>query len=302
MIERAEESLKSEATRIILVDDRGAIEVTGLNERGNQLLGGLRTTLDLAINQRLIAATPFDFVPKPEVSLLSVEPSSAPISTSLERTLELAIANYRANPDDPSRLAEFNQAHWDSRRMAMGLSGSDLVVPQCPYSEDDLRSFWQTDFGLFVPQVVSTAPEGLVLLGKADPRLGSWAFQEGTSVRNVDSKGKIIDLHGWMRTEKAIDAPHTGTNQKQAEKLVKDNGRIGDSLNVYAAAGVMSKELIGQYLDQERTWIRVLSSRDDGRVVGADFDRNGCCRVYWGLRPDDVSDGLGLRSVELAKA
>lgn len=293
MTERAEEPQRTELPRIVLVSNEDVVELTGLNPEGNQLLGGLRTTLDLAINRRLIGTTPFDFA--------QTEVPSAPVWTSPERTLELAIAHYRANPYDPSRLAEFYAAHWSFRRTAMGLSQRDLVVSDCLYSEDDLRSWGATDFGLLVPQVVSTAPEGLILLGKADPTLDSRAFQEGTSVRNVDSKGKAVELDAWMRTEKGVDAPHTRTNQKQAEEIVEQSGRVGDTLNVYAVAGVVSHELFGYYLDQERTWTRVLSSRGGSRVVGASFGRGGRCSVGWRLFPGSVYDGLGVRSVEVAE-
>lgn len=224
-----------------------------------------------------------------------------PAMITVERTLELATAAYRAKPDSPEFLSEFNQAFWSARQQAMGVSQADLAVADCPYSEADIRGFMKNDFGLFVPQIVSTAPEGLILLGKAFPRMGSLAFQRRTGVLNIDKNGNPIGIHGWMKTEKAINAPYTKTNQDQAEEIIGKEHRIGDTLNVYAAAGQQSEKLTGQYLDEVRTWIRTLSSRYGGRVLGADFGSGGGCYVDWGLRPGDGYDGLGVRSVEVAE-
>lgn len=242
---------------------------------------------------------------------------------TVERTLELAKAAYRAKPDSPELLSEFNQAFWNARKLALGVSERDLVVVVCPYKEADIRKF-RKDFGLFVPQIVSTAPEGLILLGKAFPRMISVAFQAGTGVSNIDQNGKLIDLHGWMKTEKAIMAPHTLTNQDQAEETIsyKDHDRIGDTLNIYAIASQQSKELTGKYLDaviRPQTGpseSRILSSRWEGRVLVARFRPEGLCYPhqftrsdYWDglcyvdrLRMSDYTDyDLGVRSVEVAK-
>lgn len=165
-----------------------------------------------------------------------------------------------------------------------------------------LRKSSPDNFGLYLPEVASTAPGSLVLLGKANPALRSWAFQEGTTVQNVDKNGREIKLSGWMITEKAIAAPYLGTNQAQAEEIVRKARRIGYTLNVYNVAGEQSNQLFGRYLDETNTWIRVLSSRHEGRVLSAYFDPDVYCFVFWYLESGHVLGNLGVRSVEVAKA
>lgn len=295
-----------EARRIILIDgNNSAIEVKARDEVGARLLSGFRASLLAAIEGHLLESAPFTIDRHDETTLPTLEQlterPATPTMITVERTLALATVAYRAKPDSLELLSEFNQAFWSARQQAMGVSQADLVVADCPYSEADIRRFMKNDFGLFVPRIVSTAPEGLVLLGKAFPQMGSLPFRERTGVLNIDKNGQLIDLYGWMTTEESIDAPDTKTNQDQAEEIIGKKHRIGDTLNVYAAAGQQSKELTGQYLDEVQTWIRTLSSRDEGRVLLADFDSSGYCDVFWSLKPGYVSDGLGVRSVEVAK-
>ncbi len=187
-----------------------------------------------------------------------------------EHTLELAKAAYRDQPDSPQYLSEFSQAFWNARRVAMGVSEVDLVVADCPYSADGLRQFTDTNFGLFLPRIVSTAPEGLILLGKAFPRIkgsSNWAFNEETSVSNVDEQGQPIDAYGWMKTEKGTE---------------KNRTLIGATLNVYVAAGQQSKELTGQYVNG--VYIRTLYARErkvQKLVLHARFELDGYCSVNW---------------------
>lgn len=235
--------------------------------------------------------------------------TETPVVITAEHTLELATSAYKADRANPVLLAEFNQAFWSTRRQAMGLSERDLVVSDGPYSEAEIRKFMglgrgfrkpaNPDFALFVPEVTSTTPDGLILLGKGWPILWNSAFKEGTRVQNVEKDGSVISLHGWMRTEKSIDAPHLRTNQEQGEKIVSDAKRIGDTLNIYGAAGLQSKLLEGKYLDEVKTWIRTLSSRGGGQVVRAGFVPGGGCFVVWNLGSLHVDGGLGVRSVEV---
>lgn len=304
----------SEPSRIILLDQNNvATEIQPVDNNGKLLLDSVRTTLLVGQRANVVTATPFRLDGlNPALQIAEQpEPPKAPTFTTPERTLELVTAEYRANRASPQLLAEFNQVFWEAKRQAMGLSQADLVVSEAPYKEDDIRKFMKlgrrfgrvrkpADFALFIPQVVSTAPEGLILLGKGWPEMGSWTFQEGTSVKNEDEERKLIEIFGWMRTEKAIDALYLGKNEDQARQAIGKN-RIGDTLNIYGIAGQQSKLLEGKYLDQTRTWIKTLSSRFRGQVLGADFHGYGYLRVDWLLRSSDIHDHLGARSVEVAK-
>src|SRR3989344_118988 len=193
----------------------------------------------------------------------------------VERTLALVTAEFITHPYSPELLAEFNQSFWNDRRQAMGLSQADLVVPQSPYTEEDIRKYAPKEFGLYVPPVISTAPEGLDLLVKGWPLMinnRSSISQAGVPIINVDKNGEPVVLFGWMTTEKTINAPYLHTNQVQVEAIADEAGWIGHTLNVYAVAGQQSKLLEREYLDGGKTFIRALSSRSKNQVLVVGFD------------------------------
>lgn len=291
--------IESGRDRIILVGQDGQpVRLDADNGNGRVLLDGVGMTLRAAIGGGMIRVTPYGALPLEPIVSQSVAPSIQTVG----RTLELVAAEYKKDSSNPDLLGEFNQAFWDVQRQAMGVSTADLAVPDAPYTQKQIEQFRKTDFGIFVPEIVSRAPEGLMLLGKAFPRMGSWAFQAGTTVLNVDKAGNPIGLFGWMNTEKAINAPNTRTTQQSAEDILKEKGRIGLTLNVYTVAGQQSKLLTGQFLDKGSTWSRVLSSRSRGRVLDAYFDGGGSCDVDSDLEPGSVGGSLGARSVEVARA
>ena len=231
----------------------------------------------------------------------------SPVVVNAWHTSELALLAYKKNPTNPERLYNFQEARWGLNRFAMGLSKADVAVDDCPYSEDQIRQFMglggfrkvsNPDFALFLPQVASTA-EGLVLQGKAYPQMTNMVFQEGTPIKNVDQLGNEVSLYGWMRTEKSIDALNTNTNEDQAREAIRKVGRLPQTLNVYAEAGNISKLISPkfQYLDEVRTWVRILSSLLGGQVVYADFHLDGHCHVHWDLEPGHANAFLGVRSV-----
>lgn len=208
------------------------------------------------------------------------------------RTLALATGELRSKPSS-EHLEEFEQARWNLNRFAMGLSERDVAVSDCPvtWTDGEIRKFTKSDLGLFLPEVASTAPEGLKLQSKAYPAM-RWDEQGvPLSVENT------LHIFSWMRTEKTIDAPNTKTDEKKAREIIKGKSRLFQTLNVYAEAGQVSKLLQGQYLDEVKTWVRVLASRVGGRVVVAYFAPGGLCYVYWSLKSSDVDDYLGVRCV-----
>lgn len=230
--------------------------------------------------------------------------ADVPTIVTAGRTLAVALVEYRSKPTNPECLWNFQEAHWGLNRFAMGLPKSDVVISNVPYTEDQMKKFMGVSrfrkvsnpgFALFLPEVASTAPEGLLLLSKVYPQM-KWELQVIEQVKNEDKEGNLVNLFGWMRTEKVIDAPHTSTNEEQAEQAI-GVGRKGQTLNVYGEAGNQSKMLTGKYSDQTRTLVRILNSRVRGQVVGASFDPHGGCGVYWPLESDNADDYLGVRSV-----
>lgn len=229
-------------------------------------------------------------------------------------TLALATAELRKSPASPQRLWEFETALWDFNRYAMGVDQRDVVVADCPWTKDQMEKFMglgvmgrlkrltgnlEPDFGLFLPQVASTAPEGLRLLDRVYPSMRWTAQNVPAFVKNEDSYGQPVELHGWLRTEQTINAPLRGRTEAQARTIVLERHRRQLTLNAYGVAGEQSRLLNKkmQFLDQVRTWTWVLNSRVGGRVVVADFYPVGGCDVDWGLGPVDVREGLRVRSV-----
>lgn len=227
-----------------------------------------------------------------------------PAIVTAGRSLASALVEYSKKPYDPQRYWNFQEAHWSLNRFAMGLAKSDVVVSDVPWTEDLMRNFMgknrfrkvsNPDSALFLPEVASTA-EGLELLAKAYPQMG-WNKQYFEEVQNVDREGNPVRLFGHLRTEATIDAPHTRTNEDQARQIIANLDRQGQTLNVYAEAGNQSKLLTSRYLDEIKTWVRVLNSRLRGQVVNAHFLPYGYCHVGWHLWPDGVRDSMGVRSV-----
>lgn len=229
-------------------------------------------------------------------------------------SLALATAELRKSPASPQRSWEFQTALWDLNRHAMGVSQRDVVVGDCPWSEDQMRQFMglgvvgrlkrltgrlEPDFGLWLPEVVSTAPEGLRLLDKAYSSMKWEAQGVASQVKNEDGQGNSVSLYGWLRTGAAINAPLRGRDEWEARASLLRRDRQGLTLNVYGAAGKQSRLLskTNQFLDQIGTYVRVLNSRVRGRVVNAGFGPSGYCDVPWYLAPDYVYDHVGVRSV-----
>lgn len=219
-------------------------------------------------------------------------------------TAELAVAEYVKNPSDPERYLNHQEAHWAFIGDAMGIAKSDLVVADVPWTQDQMRQFMgkglrlslsKREIPFYLPQVVS-GKDGLSLLGKASPWM-RWSNEYLADIQNVDKDDNPVQLFGHLRTEAAIDAPFTKTNEDQAAAVLARLDRRGHTLNTYAEAGNQIKLLTGKYPDQDKTWIRLMSSRARGRVVPASFYPDGSCHVRWYLEPDDADGYLGVRSV-----
>lgn len=220
---------------------------------------------------------------------------------------KLAAVEYVRKPQDPRRYWNYQEAHWRFNGHAMGLAPSDLVVSDVPWTEGQMRQFmgkgfrglWtrltsKRDIPFYLPEIVS-GKDGLPLLAKAYPWMG-WDNEHMAGIQNV-GRDNLVVLSGHLRTEAAIDAPHTKTNEDQAAGILAKLGRRGQTINTYAEAGNQIKLLTGQYPDETRTLIRVMLSRVRGQVLGADFDPDGNCRVDWILEPGRAYGHLGIRSV-----
>lgn len=248
----------------------------------------------------------------------AVSKSVGPLVTSAEHNLNLAKEAYQTKPTSPELLSDFQQAFWIVEGLSLGVSKANLVVPECPYSEDGLRkllgfhrpnllliaSRGPNDFAFYLPQIVSTTPEGLRIFCRGNPVMESVL----SGVMNTNETGKEVNLHGWMRTERDMDAPLLGLTSHKAEVIISDRQRQGATLNSYGVAAQQMWLLTGQYLDGGYTWSRLLSSRFQGFPVAARFTEDGQLKlssVKIGpgprqLAPLESRANLGVRSVMLA--
>ena len=199
---------------------------------------------------------------------------------------------------DPEITTSTFQAIWSARQEILSQKGVNLEfsIPQCPYTKEELKSLEAEGRRVgYLPYELSTQ-ESRHLMAIIWPQMQSHSVKEGNSVTNAE------DISGWFDYESAIDAPYTGTNEDQLKDEAKKQGRKGSNLNQYIVAGQDSKLFTGKYLDETRTWVRLLGSRGDGDVVHAYFYGDGDLGVYWYLGPRNHNSDLGGRSVGVPKA
>ncbi len=229
----------------------------------------------------------------------AVSPSAKVVESTAPRIeikppLAQAIKEYKKTRT-PELITAFNTVLWDQITQ---ISGVDVSVPAYPGIEQQIKEMEARDKGLiFIPeQYAEQAQRPLVaaafkLLGN-EYVPNNWSMQPDNPVKN-----DIIHV-GYRFVDMQIEAPNLRTNEKQARDLMgrgkQEEGSEGMNLSEYALAGLYSKLLTGQYLD-EGTWSRLLSSSDGGRVVRAGFYSHGDFDVDSGLGPEDRDDDLGAR-------
>lgn len=172
-------------------------------------------------------------------------------------------------------------------------------IPACDRSDKELATLKSEGRGIVLTPDEIYTPEGLILLGRIFPEMKSWSTEAGTTVTNEVNRGGSIDI------EMSVGAPYRTaqgyTEQELIDKIVSDN-RDGQRLATYIVGSQFSKLLTDKYFDQDDTWSRLPGSRDEGRVVDADFYSDGHLNVddYWSR--EDRYPGLGGRSEGVKKA
>lgn len=226
--------------------------------------------------------------------------TEAPTFVTAERILAKAIKAYQTHPQSPEYLSEFMQAFWNFHGIdRTSLSTSDVVVPQAPYTEAQIRQFMRlddpnggfapVDLGFFLPEILSS-PDGLILMGVGFPKTSSWTLRPNHGIINSSNPA------GWMRVEASMDTPFRRTNKNDLKEQIRGLGRVGQTLNIYVPSGEAIKEMFDYYPDQDLTCSRLLLSLKAGRVLGARFLSGGGLCVSSNLLSGDQGDYLGGRS------
>ena len=213
--------------------------------------------------------------------------------------LEQALSEYRTKPHTAELITSFQKVLWGE---ISRITGVDVVVPMVAESQQDIEKREKKGKGIIlVPEQFAgqaqrpliTAAFKLVNNGYVS---GHWSMGSNNLVKN-----DILHT-GYRWIDMQIDAPHTSTNEKQARNAAKKERVDGINHSEYTLAGLQSKLVTGNYLDQDKTWIRELSSSDSGRVVYSRFDSLGDLRVHSGLYPRRRDDRLGARFSSGAKS
>lgn len=192
--------------------------------------------------------------------------------------------------------------YWRAKLQVDGARAGLVVdVPDCDWTEKEIKRPMVDIKGNPVAGMMVYKPEqfkgkeGLILLGKMYPQMASYSVREDTP---------ITDMHettGWVKVEAAIDAPNRNTRQKELEDFAKEQGYFGQRENTYILASQASKDLNGQYFDEDEIWSRLLASRGGGGVVGAFFNSDGDLGVSSVLDPQARHPDLGARFEEVKK-
>ncbi len=212
-----------------------------------------------------------------------------------ERTLTLAAGNYRGNRESPEALCDLLDAYWKNfwaNLVASGrsLSPSNLQLSFCPFTGEDLYNLRQQpvpDMGFFLPRVLADK-DGLPILRAGLPEMSI----------HVQNEGQInyTPRDNWMSPESVLYTPHSGTTQKEAEKILLDNNRYPMTPNVFIAFSGLMRRVEGRFID-EQSVSRLLGYLSQGRAASADCLKDGYCLVYCYWHPKDRPQLLGARSL-----
>lgn len=232
------------------------------------------------------------------VPMAQIESAPAELTESqakaaeIENRLQQLALEYNTKLHTPDFVTQTHQEIWQARGELVGVT---YEVTPCPLTQEELADLEASGKRLgYLPAELATQ-QSRHKLGEMYPKMQSHSVKEGNSVTNDESPS------GWFDYETAIDAPYLDTKEGQLMDKIKKDERKILSLNQYVVAGQDSKLFTGQYLDEVSTVVR-LGSRYDGRVVHADFLRDGHLRVGWSLGTDHHRLRLGGRSSGVNKA
>lgn len=213
-------------------------------------------------------------------------------------SLKQVVGEFVTSPHTPELYTATFQQIWRVRqeRLMQGGTMLDLEVAKCPYTQEEIDELEAEDRRPGVLPFELSTQANRYLLGELWPNMRSYSVERDHPVTNGANR------HGWFDYDAQIDAPYTNTTEDKLREAIEYEERFGMDLNEYIVAGQDSKLLTRKYLDQDRTYVRLLDSRRGGNVVRARFHAGGYLLVYWDLDPRARGSDLGGRSVGVPKA
>ncbi|MDD5147201.1 MAG: hypothetical protein PHV63_01455 [Candidatus Daviesbacteria bacterium] len=191
-------------------------------------------------------------------------------------------------------------AYWRTKFRVNGAKvGLDIVVPDCDWTEEEIRRPMMSISGEGVLGMMVYRPPEITL-----PLLNRLYPLMGMATDFVEEDSLVIDTHGttgWIKVEASINAPNCNTFQKDLKNFIERSGYFGQRLIVYILASQASKDLTGRYFDQEPIYCRLFGSRYRSRVISAGFDPSGYLGFDWRLDPNFRDRFLGARFEEIKR-
>ncbi|WP_132975282.1 hypothetical protein [Pseudonocardia dioxanivorans] len=200
----------------------------------------------------------------------------------------------------PEEVTASLQRLWDERGAAVGRT---FTVTPCPYSAEEIAALQEDGRRLaYLPPEVATRA-GRHWLGKIWPLMECFSVLEDNVVSNV------VNPSGWFDYESQIDAPNVNLDQAALLAEVERQGRTLLTVNQWIVAAQDSRVLTGKYLDETRSWVRVNSGIDPGRILAVHIDGpnmavdltdedavDGSMIMAYDLSPHDAVEGCGGRT------
>lgn len=202
------------------------------------------------------------------------------------KELQKATHEYTNFHYKPGVEARYWQAYWNYYGI---MTGHKIKVPKYEGTLARKRELESNDLMLaYIPPELST-PEALTFLSNMYPGMRLNAEM----CKNI----KCENISGWINVEVGDRTPRTRTTEKQLKEQIERDGRTGMNLIVYIISSFNYQKLTGRHLDTQ-TWVRLLSSRLNGKVIDAGFRPDGSLHIDLPGGPDTIHESLGGRSVK----
>ncbi|GAA1866038.1 hypothetical protein GCM10009836_53070 [Pseudonocardia ailaonensis] len=216
-------------------------------------------------------------------------PSPEPAAADLRRLAE--------EPLSADQQTALHRAVWAGRARELGLA---IVVPPCPYDDDELAGLHAQGRTLaYLPHELSSHLTR-DRFQRLFPAMDSYAVPPANGYANT------ADVWGWFDYETSAEAPWPDLDEPQALAAIAAAGRTMLTLDQYIVASQDRFLLTGRHLDG--SWTR-LATAYDGRLVvarfeGADAEEGrenevvspGALMVGYDLTASDNGVMLGVRT------
>lgn len=238
---------------------------------------------------------PSQFPPLPEAAIPGIEISAMP-RIELRSSLDQALEAYRTRPHTRELITEFHGALW---RQIGAIAGVNIAVPVFESQKDIKEQEGRGKGIIFVPEGHAAQNQRLRIVSALSKIVGNEFVPNNWSVQDDNSVTNDVLHTGYRWVDMAINAPHANTSDQSAGDLMKkskpEEGADGMNLSEYVIAGLQSKLVTGKYLDEVKTWVRLLESRHEDFIVYTKFNPDGRLHVRSSFGPLYLYRGLGVR-------